>query len=382
MYKKKIKILRIIGTLDPKYGGPSRAIIDNSMSLQKQGFDIDILTSDKKNSNYFKSKIIKVHNLGPGIGNYCFNLKLFFWLIKNRHNYDKFLIHGLWQFNTLVARLLLKKKYYVFSHGQLDPYFGSEKLKKIKKKIYWFFFEKENLLQANLLLLTSQKEKKSLQNTYLNTIGIKKKTVDYGISKPEFNAKKGIQLFNKKFKKIKNKNFLIYLGRFHKKKGCDILLKSIKKIIDKKYQVYLLLAGSNNNYKDYLVKLSEKLNLNNYVIWSDFLLDDLKWFTLSKSDAMVLASHGENFGVSLVEAMSLKKPTITTNKVNIYDKINSTSSGIITDDNVSSFTTGLIKFLNLSNKNKKKMGDKAFECYNNYFNVIKLNNKLISILKK
>ena len=44
---KKIRILKI-SSLDPKYGGPSKTIIDSSEILKKQGFKIDILTSDKK----------------------------------------------------------------------------------------------------------------------------------------------------------------------------------------------------------------------------------------------------------------------------------------------------------------------------------------------
>ena len=41
-----IKILRIIHTLDPVHGGPQNAIIDNSLSLIKNGISVDIL-------NYF-----------------------------------------------------------------------------------------------------------------------------------------------------------------------------------------------------------------------------------------------------------------------------------------------------------------------------------------
>ena len=45
---KKIKILRIIHSLDPNFGGPQNAIIDNSLALNKEGFTVDILTSDRK----------------------------------------------------------------------------------------------------------------------------------------------------------------------------------------------------------------------------------------------------------------------------------------------------------------------------------------------
>ena len=49
--------------------------------------------------------------MGPSLlGTYWFSFKLFYWLKNNRENYDAFIIHGIWQFNTLMAKLLLKKK--------------------------------------------------------------------------------------------------------------------------------------------------------------------------------------------------------------------------------------------------------------------------------
>ena len=145
--KKKIKVLRIVTSLDPKFGGPARTIIDSSIALSNQGFKIDILTADLGNSNFFKSKNIRVINKGPRFGNYALNFKLFNWLSKHRNDYDLFIVQGIWEFNTLIARILLKKKYFVFTHGQLDPFFKSNLIKKIKKQIYWYLIEKCGFIQ-------------------------------------------------------------------------------------------------------------------------------------------------------------------------------------------------------------------------------------------
>ena len=130
----KVKILRIIHTLDPHHGGPQNAIIDNSLTLIKNGINVDILTSDTKKLNFQKSKNIKIFNLGPAVTQYGFNLKLFYWLLKNKKNYDFFILHGIWSFYTLISRIILKNRYFIFTHGQLDPFFGLNFLKKIKKK--------------------------------------------------------------------------------------------------------------------------------------------------------------------------------------------------------------------------------------------------------
>ena len=107
------------------------------------------------------------------------------------------------------------------------------------------------------------------------------------------------------------------------------------------------------------------------IVWSDTLIDGLKWIALKKSEAMILPSHGEHFGVSLVEAMSLSKPVNTTSKVNISDKILSSKSGIITSNNLNSFYKGIIKFLRFSKKQKKILSKNSYLCFLKYFNLEK-----------
>ncbi len=390
--KKKIKILRIIPTIDPIFGGPSKTIIDSSLMLIKKGFDVDILTGEQKGSlrkNYlkkhyvYKSNKIKIINKGKHIlGNYCFNLSQFKWLKKNKDKYDLTIVHGLWQFSTLMARILLKKKYLVFIHGQLDPWFNQNFFKRFKKQVYWFFFEKKNLLDSKSILVTSRGEELSLNKTFVNTDGINKKVVRYGIIKPKINKKKILIEFYKRFPKLKNKNFYLFLGRFHEKKGCDILIKSIKKI-EKKFNDIILFIGpqTGSEYENKLKRLSNKYNLNNKIIFSDMLLDENKWGAILASKAMVLSSHGENFGVSLVESMCLGKPVLTTNKVNIFKEILNDKAGYISNDNVNDFAKILKKFNELKDNELKTLSNNAIKCFAKNFDLSKNKNSLDYLIK-
>ncbi len=380
--KKTVKLLRIISTLDPKYGGPSRAIIDNSLYLKSKGIEVDIVTNDPNDSKFYRDDKLRVINTGKKYFSKSFNPFLFFWIVKNKYKYNKFVVHGIWELNTLIAKLLLNKNYFVFSHGQLDPYFKNEKFNILKKKLYWFLIEKKNLINAKSLLLTSVNEKKMLNNTYVDTQGIKKTVVEYGIQKPKINKKILEKKFYQKFKFLKKKKFFLFLGRFHKKKGCEILLKSMEIILRKDQRIFLLMAGPHSNYKSSLVKLSKKLNINKNIIWSNFLKNDLKWASILKCQAMVLSSHGENFGISVIESLSMSRPVLITNKVNTANYIKKTNSGFVSTDKVKNFHKILINFLKLKNKSKKIMGKNAFKCYLQYFNLVNSNNKFISMLKK
>ena len=379
---KKTKILRIIQTLDKSYGGPSNAIIDNSLALIKSGFKVDILTYDNKKNYYLNNKKIKVINKGPAYGRFTFSLNLLFWIIKNKKKYDLFIIHGIWHFSTLIARFILKNKYFVYIHGGLDPYFAKEFFKCLKKKIYWTLIEKKNLLNAKAILLTNDIEKNQLKKTFVETNGLIKKIVNYGISKPIFNKKIALKKFNNKFAKLKNKKFLLFLGRFHKKKGCDTLINSLINISKKNIKINILMAGPNNEYKKKIKKFSQINGLDNNVFWSDTLDGDLKWGAIVASQGMVLPSNGENFGIALVESLSCSRPVLSTYKVNIYKEIIENRAGLISQNNTNSFANILIKFDKFNNQKVKKYSENSLKCFNNNFNIDYKINDFAKLLKK
>ena len=379
--KSDLKILRIIDTLSKNYGGPANTILDSSKTLSKKGFEVDILTYDTAKNKIIKPYNIKIFNLGSNYLNDFFNFKIIYWLIKNKHNYDYFIVHGIWRLKTLLARIILKKNYFVFIHGMLDPYFASEILKRIKKRIYWNLIEKKNLIKSKSILLTSIKEKKLLKNTFVNVNGIKKKVISYGIIKPSFNRSLVIRKFKKKYPILKNEKYLIYLGRFHKKKGCLNLINAIEKLKKKNINLKVLMAGPESSYKKKLENLCKIKGLGKNIIWSKFITKDLKWGALCNSQAMILPSHGENFGVSVVESLACKTPVIITKKVNIFDEINKFRAGLVCSDNNKSLINALRKFNSLNTNQLNMLKKNSLKCFNHNFNLKKSFNGLDVFLK-
>ena len=171
----KKKILRITTTLDPKFGGPSVGVLNLAKNLINNGFKVDIITIDKKKFSNIKLKNLRIINFKIILEKTIDFVFHYFWLLKNKKKYNYFIIHGIWQFPTLLACIMLKKKYYVYTHGQLDPFFGLNFLKSLKKKLYWYLIEYKNLQYSISILLTSLGEKKNLDKTYVRTSKFKKK---------------------------------------------------------------------------------------------------------------------------------------------------------------------------------------------------------------
>ena len=77
----------------------------------------------------------------------------------------------------------------------LDPYFGKEKTKTLKKKIYWFLFERGNLIKSNSVLVNSDEEINHLKKTFVDTNGIPSKGQVSGITISSIEIVKGIPFF-------------------------------------------------------------------------------------------------------------------------------------------------------------------------------------------
>ena len=104
----KLKILRIITSLNPKFGGPATGIIESSKDLILKGHNVTILTLDKDTKNSFNINKIKIINFKNYIGeNYKFSFNFFYWLLRKHRIYDHVIVHGIWQFPSLAARLIL-----------------------------------------------------------------------------------------------------------------------------------------------------------------------------------------------------------------------------------------------------------------------------------
>jgi len=376
--KKKIKILSIIDSLNLKDGGPSHSLIDMALANNADGLIHDIMYLGSKQKIKSQDKIF-IKTLDDSKLKYGFSLRLIFWLLKNKKNYDLFIIHGIWQFITLISRIIIPNKYLVFTHGMLDPYFGNEKVKTIKKKIYWNLIEKKNLEKAKFVLSNSNKEFHQLKNTFVNTNKIKFKKVNYGLYPKKINFKICEKKFDKKFKFIKNKKFILYIGRIHPKKGCLMMVKAFSKIKDSNF--LLLLAGDmNNHYAKNIFEFVKREKLQNKIYFINFIKDQIKWGAIRKAMFTILPSHGENFGVSVVESLYAGTPVICSNKVGIAKIVKKDQAGIIVSDNINSIKSGLIKISNLHKKKIKNFSENSLNSFNKNFN-LKINNSFSNWLK-
>lgn len=111
-----------------------------------------------------------------------------------------------------------------------------------------------------------------------------------------------------------DKNYVLYLGGFSKRKNIARLIKAFKKVItEKKEPVNLIILGEYSRSFESLWKLTEELELCDYVKFLNFVpTADLPYF-YNGAEIFIYPSLYEGFGLPPLEAMQCGIPVITSN---------------------------------------------------------------------
>lgn len=111
-----------------------------------------------------------------------------------------------------------------------------------------------------------------------------------------------------------DKKYVLYLGGFSQRKNIARLIKAFKKVITEKEEVInLLILGEYSRSFESLWKLTETLELCDYVKFLNFVpTADLPYF-YNGAEVFVYPSLYEGFGLPPLEAMQCGTPVVTSN---------------------------------------------------------------------
>lgn len=331
---KPMRILHVISTVDPAAGGPSESV-RVLLGFKDLGYLGEVVTLDTPGAPYLAALPFPVHALGPRRTRYGFDRQLIRWLRANRDRFDGVVVNGLWQFGGIAALLTLhgRKPYMVFSHGMLDPYFKRvAPAKHLKKWIYWLLAEFWVLRSAFRVLFTTDEEARlAEQSFWLHQW--KGFVVPYGCARPPADSAALREAFLVHAPQLRNRRFLLYLGRIHRKKGCDLLVNSFIRFAAQDPELSLVIAGPDEQgWRAELEQTVAHAGLAGRILWPGMLKGDAKWGAFYACEAFILPSHQENFGIAVAEALACGKPVLLADKVNIAPEIASDGAGWMEPD--------------------------------------------------
>lgn len=399
--------------MDPATGGPCQGIRNSIPELKKKGIHNEVVCLDDPALPFLKEDPFQIYALGTGKGPWSYNPKLIPWLLENLHRFDAIIIHGLWQYPSYAATKAVElfknkdskkrakgfhtPKVFIMPHGMLDPYFQKDRSRKVKAVRNWFYWklvESKVVNSAEGLLFTCKEELQLAREPFRPYHPKKEINVGYGVkAPPAFSLKMKLE-FLKRCSQLKSHSYFLFLSRVHEKKGIENLIEAYAKAIEKVQEnngsaswqsafPKLVIAGPGleTNYGKKMQSLvSESKTLQHSVFFLGMLTGNAKWGAFYGSEAFILPSHQENFGIAVVEAMACWKPVLISNKVNIWKEISSSNAGIVHDNTMDGTFNLLNEFLLLTEEEKNRMGAKARMAYEKYFNVTLVSQQLIDAI--
>lgn len=385
-----MNLLHVIGTMDPRWGGPVEGVRQSSVALARMGHRDEIVTLDRPDRPWLTEypMACPVHPLGqgPSLGKYAYTPRLVPWLREHANRFDVVIVHGVWQYQSLgVWRALKGSKipYIFYPHGGLESWsLGLYPLKTLKKRVYWRLFEHRVLRDSRSVFFTTEDEREVSAKAF-RPYQARETLIDYGIIEPpDDDQGKQIQAFFDRYPALRDKRYIAYLGRLHPHKGCDLLIQAFAAVAAEDPELNLVMIGPDQlGWRVELQRLAEQLGVANRVTFTGMLTGALKWGAIRSAEAFSLPSHFENFGISVVEAMACGKPVLLSNKVSIWRGIVADGAGVVGTDDAQGITSILKRWVALSPEERRRMGERASSCFVERFHIDRATTSLVEALR-
>jgi glycosyltransferase involved in cell wall biosynthesis len=382
-----MRILRVIAGTNASEGGPIEGIRQIAKVLASRGHTVEVASLDPADAAWLDELPFKVHALGTDRDWYLSAPMLQKWLVENAHKYDVVVQHGLWNptgFATWRAMRATRSSYLVYSHGMLDPWFRrAYPLKHVIKQIVWLIADGRLTADAKYVLFTTEEER-SLARKSFWPVRYRERVVQYGTADVDIAALgRQAQTFRQEHPEVGHNPFLLFLSRIHPKKGCDLLIQAFAEIARVRPDLHLVVAGPDDaDIRSSLIELTTRLEVKDRVHWPGMLQGDAKWGAFAASEAFVLPSHQENFGIVVAEAMACGRPVLITNKVNIWREVFACGGGIVENDDLTGVSNLLKAFAGMSPADLEGMGRKAREGFLKNFEISYVADSILSIFEE
>ncbi|ADL55313.1 glycosyltransferase [Gallionella capsiferriformans] len=381
-----MKILHVIPSVDPKYGGPIEGVTQLSVVCRDLGVEVEICSLDAPDAACVRNSQALIHALGPAVGSYWYSRSLVPWLKMHSHEYDAVIVNGLWQYvGFAVWRVLAKSStpYFVFPHGMLGPWFKhTYPLKHFKKWFYWSWAEYRVLRDARKVIFTCDSERLLARESFW-LYKVNEAVSGFGVANPPANGEELAARFLAGYPHLRGKRIILFLGRIHEVKGCDLLIEAFAKISHHDEQLHLLIAGPDQiGWAAKLKAQAESSGLAHRITWPGMLQADMKWGAIYATEVFCLPSHHENFGIVVAEALACGKPVLISNKVNIWREIEADGAGLVEDDTLAGTVTNFERWLAMSQAEFQTMTARTATCFASRFHVQRAAERLLEIIRE
>ncbi len=366
-----MRVLHVIPSVSERSGGPGHAIIPMCRSLQEQGTEVMIATTDHgivsssnnqvsssefqvssltcsdardyestNNEPFTRNPKLETRNYYKGVPTMFFPLQwgesfkyskpLATWLNANVNKFDVVHIHAVFNHACIAAASACRKHrvpYVVRPLGTLDPW--SMKQKPLRKFLFWQVAGKRMLQAAAAVHYTARAEQSAAEESLgLNHGRVIPLSVETNLPA----RANGNEILFEKLTDLSGHPYVLVLSRLHPKKGLDVFVDAFVSLVKQKNfnDWKLVLAGEGPH--EYVQALKQKVSAyqaEDIVLFPGWLEGDEKVAFLRRASLLALPSYHENFGLCVMEALAAGVPVLVSPHVNLAAEIESAGAGWI-----------------------------------------------------
>ena len=359
-----MKVLRLIGGLDPSHGGPAVSSMNSVIATQRAGADITFaLPLEPSGRAAIEPAIAQLEQEGVSVitfdcatacerlfSGWGVNPRLAKWIRQNRQNFDIIHCHGAWQMVTLLTSMAAGggPATALTPHESLTNFDIAQSpnaaTKFLKPKLKTRFLRKFDLFVMSSGLEARDSLPGEIASSPRTSI----------ISHPVYDDTTRA-LSSRTQTADQNPLRLGYLGRLHQKKNLRLLIEALAELDD---DVTLTVAGTGPEEQT-LKALAEKLAVKERITWLGFIQDKQAFF--KQIDLLVMPSEYECFGMAAAEAIVEGIPVIVSKETGIAEIVEQHGGGKIIDPTAAQIVDTVSLYL-ADTKDWNALSRQAIQC--------------------
>jgi glycosyltransferase involved in cell wall biosynthesis len=315
-----VNVLHVVPSLSIEDGGPTFALIALAQALSDAKVRVTILTTANKfggqKDNPIPTSSAEVIYLKRNLRPYKVAWRIVPWLLANVKNFDVVHVHAVFSFASVAAALIAYWKrvpYIVRPLGVLNRW-GMKNRRPVAKQVSYALIESKVLRNAGAIHFTSAREAEETYQLDVSLRSVPAIILPLPIEVPS-RVESG-HPFLKRFPRLNEVEWILFLSRFDRQKGLDLLLQAFAALAAEKPDALLVLAGGGEAaYVRSLRQRATALGIQDRIIWTGYLIGAEKWDALASATVFVLPSYSESFGIAAAEALASGAACILSNEV-------------------------------------------------------------------
>jgi glycosyltransferase involved in cell wall biosynthesis len=343
-----LRLLHVISSVAPGFGGPSKAVQAMTRALADRGHQVTIATTDAADDANGRLDVpldeavvqggvaYRYFARRPG-GAWKFSWALTRWLSRETASFDVAHVHGMFQHSTMAGCRISRRNgvpYVLRPLGTLDAWsLGQHAWKKLP---YLALVERSHIRHAAALHATSGAEAGHLRALGVRRIAVIPLGVDFPsrmVDRRQASAAGGPALR------------VLFLSRLHPKKGIPILLEAIRMVREAGTPVVLTVAGSGDpGYEAQVRAMAAAIGVADVITWTGHVDGARKAELFADADLFVLPSSQENFGIAVAEALAWGVPALVSHEVAIAGDIAAAGAGKALPIDAASFAEAITHY--------------------------------------